>query len=41
MAPRYVAFFSYTHDGDALDDGLLSNVRARLESELRLLRPGP
>ena len=36
MPSRYIAFFSYTHADDEHDDGLLSNVRARLESELRL-----
>ena len=36
MPPRYVAFFSYTHADDAHDEGLLSSVLARLESELRL-----
>ena len=36
MPSRYVAFFSYTHADDEHDEGLLSSVRARLESELRL-----
>ena len=36
MDSRYVAFFSYTHADDEHDNGLLSNVRARLENEIRL-----
>ena len=36
MATHYVAFFSYTRADDDFDHGLLTKVRERLESSLRL-----